>query len=144
MHRKVLGNIILKTLNVFDFFQFVDDAYEKNDSGGQSLLKRFFLQRYEASPEQLIRVFPLAQFPTTLTILTVPVFASTMTNDERQEVWYSMMGDDNARRPPSRVVRRAGARGRRCLEASSGDKRKSHSLTKRSTIPYDFLKYHVV
>jgi hypothetical protein len=86
-----LAGMILKTLNVFDFLQFVDETYEKGDPESRALVERFFWQRHGSAPSDMPGVLPFAQLPTTLPMLTITVcFASSIKQDGWNEVGFSI------------------------------------------------------
>lgn len=76
--------MILKTLNIFDFLQFVDESYENSEGECRRLVECFFQQRYDSAPKNMPGFLPFVQLPTTLPILMITVcFAATI----KQEEW---------------------------------------------------------
>jgi hypothetical protein len=91
MKREELAEIILKTLNIFDFLQFVDECCENSDLQSRKLVNDYFHARYGTGSDEMQGVLPLAQMKTTLPILLVTVcFASGIKEEEWSNVDFSI------------------------------------------------------
>lgn len=93
-----LANMILLTLNVFDFLQFVDESFESGDPQAQALIDRYFAHRFGAAPGDMNAALPFAQLYTALPILAIVVcFASNITQDEWNEIQFSIQPEHKIR-----------------------------------------------
>ncbi len=90
MSRSELADLILKTLVLFEFIQFIDDSYERGELHAQSVVEEFF-SKSEARSTCKTYFLPLAQLKTTLSLLGVTLcFASSIKEDEWGAVGFSI------------------------------------------------------
>jgi hypothetical protein len=93
-----LAQMILLTLNVFDFLQFVDELFESGDPQAQALIDRYFAHRFDAAPGAMNAAVPFANLYTALPILKIVIFfASSITQDEWNETQFSIQPEHKIR-----------------------------------------------
>lgn len=65
------ANMLIKTINVWQFLQYFDDLVERDDDRSTSILHDFFIRHYNLSLDHLKTsgILPLAQLTTTLSLL---------------------------------------------------------------------------
>lgn len=83
MNRHELADLLLKTLIVFDFLQFVDEGFEKGDPHARGVVNGFLsIKSNPAVRDAILHVLPFVQLETTLSILMVTAcFASRIRED---------------------------------------------------------------
>ena len=91
MNSHELSESILKTLNIFDFLQFVDEQYSDHDRSARRLVDSFFRQRYGCSAEAMDGILPLVQIKTGLALLlSTFCYASSLTDQDWEEAGFRL------------------------------------------------------
>lgn len=91
MNSHELSESILKTLNIFDFLQFVDEQYSNRDRSARRLVDSFFQQRYGRPAEEMEGILPLVQLKTGLALLlSVFCYASSLTDQDWQDAGFKL------------------------------------------------------
>ena len=108
--------MILKTINVWEFLQYIDELYENNKECGEQIMNGFYQKRHKWTAEYACKggMLPHAQLKTTLSILLVTLCyaRSTVTQEEWIEAGmkensecYDICIDSNRPRNVETIIR---------------------------------------
>ena len=85
-----LSDIILKTINIFDFLQYIDEGYENQNQMFVKVVDQYYKDRYNIELINHKGLINFAQLKTTLSMLVITVcFASQATDDQWREIGFN-------------------------------------------------------